>query len=89
MYGGAFTPPVAPFLPADPSAGPTNASVTQVAAEHWLTTNPDTQITQVALEHWATVTGTAGTQLAVTQIALEHWASVAIQAGGPIITMIG
>jgi hypothetical protein len=67
---------------------PTRALVTQVGAEHWLTTNPDAQVTQIAAEHWATVTGT-GVQAVVTQVALEHWASVAIRAGGPIVTMIG
>ena len=33
----------------------TNALATQVAAEHWFTTSPQSQVTQVALEHWATV----------------------------------
>jgi hypothetical protein len=56
---------------------PSNALATQLAAEHWLTTNPAAQITQVALEHWATVTGT-GIQAIATQLALEHWATVAL-----------
>jgi hypothetical protein len=68
---------------------PLNTLTTQIAAEHWLTTNPPAQVTQVALEHWATVTGT-GLQAIATQIALEHWATVASRSpGGPMITMIG
>jgi hypothetical protein len=31
---------------------PTNALATQIAAEHWLTTNPQEQVTQLALEQW-------------------------------------
>lgn len=38
---------------------PTNALATQIAAEHWLTTNSQAQVTQVALEHWASVTNAA------------------------------
>lgn len=33
----------------------TNALASQVAAEHWLTTNPQAQITQVVVEHWMSV----------------------------------
>jgi SPRY domain len=40
-----------------PAALLTSAQVTQIAAEHWLTTNPPARVTQVALEHWATTTG--------------------------------
>lgn len=71
------------------SSPPTVAWVTQVAAEHWLATNPQAQVTQMAAEHWGTVASTAGTQLVVTQVAVEHWATVAIRAGGPMVTMIG
>jgi hypothetical protein len=49
-----------PFAYAVPSGfasldGVTSALATQIAAEHWLRTNPQQQVTQVALEHWATV----------------------------------
>jgi hypothetical protein len=91
-------PPPSPFTPSNIrrtrrpqptfSSPATGAWVTQVTAEHWLTTNPQGQVTQVAAEHWASTTST-GLQAVVTQIALEHWASVAIRAGGPIVTMIG
>ena len=70
---------------------PTSALATQLAAEHWLTTNPQAQVTQIAAEHWASITGT-GEQAVVTQMAAEHWASVASivpSRGGPIVTMIG
>ena len=86
QYGGAFTPPTAPF-------GDTSARATQVAAEHWLITDPNAQITQVLLEHWASVTSD-NLQAVVTQVVLEHWASVAEvvipppAAGGPLVTMI-
>ena len=67
----------------------TDVNVTQISAEHWLTTSPAAQITQVALEHWASVA--SGTlQAAVTQVALEHWASVReVSLGGPMVTIIG
>src|SRR5678815_2982157 len=51
-YGGAFTPPTAPF---ELDAIPTNAIASQALAEHWLTTSPQAQITQVILEHWMSV----------------------------------
>ncbi len=54
LYGGAFTPPTAPLSPVGAPI-PTNALASQVAAEHWLTTNPAAQITQVVLEHWMSV----------------------------------
>ena len=54
----------------------TDTRLTQAAAEHWLTTNPDAQVTQVALEHWGTVQS-GPIQLVVTQIGIEQWASVA------------
>jgi hypothetical protein len=69
---------------------PTNALASQVAAEHWLTTNPAAQITQVAVEHWQSVTSD-NLQAIVTQVAIEHWmsvASVSPAAGGPMVTMI-
>ena len=69
---------------------PTNAIASQVAAEHWLTTNPDARITQVVAEHWASVTSD-NLQAVVTQVLVEHWASVASvvpAAGGPMVTMI-
>jgi hypothetical protein len=49
----------------------TNVLATQVAVEHFLTTNPDAQVTQVAVEHWLNpaVPGM------VTQVALEEWAT--------------
>jgi hypothetical protein len=87
-YGGAFTAPTAPFVP-EPAI-PTNALASQVAAEHWLTTNPAAQITQVAVEHWQSVTSD-NLQAIVTFVAVEHWmsvASVSPAAGGPIVTMI-
>lgn len=55
---------------------PTNALATQIAAEHWFSTNPDMQLTQVAVEQWAAVS-TVNPQLVMTQVALEQWASVA------------
>lgn len=82
-YRGAFTPPTAPF--AD-----TSAIATQVAAEHWLITDPDARITQVVAEHWASV-ASGNLQAVVTFVALEHWMSVAVvvpAAGGPMVTMI-
>jgi len=75
------------FIAVDPV---TDARVTQVAAEHWLTTNPAAQITQVVAEHWASV-ASGNLQAVVTQVLLEHWASVAVvvpAAGGPMVTMI-
>jgi hypothetical protein len=91
-FGGtAFTGTVPSGFTSGFTAGasiPTNALASQISAEHWLTTSPQAQVTQIAAEHWATVTGT-GVQAVVTQVALEQWASVAIQAGGPIVTMIG
>lgn len=87
----AFTGAVPAGFTSGFTAGPTNALVTQIAVEHWLTTNPPAQVTQVAIEHWATVTGT-GLQAIATQVALEHWASVAsvpVSVGAPMITMIG
>jgi hypothetical protein len=68
----------------------TNAIASQVAAEHWLTTNPQAQITQVVLEHWMSV-ASDNLQAVVTFVALEHWTSVAVvvpAAGGPMVTMI-
>ncbi len=69
---------------------PTNALASQVAAEHWLTTNPAAQVTSVVAEHWASVTSD-NLQAVVTFVALEHWTSVAVvvpAAGGPMVTMI-
>jgi len=83
-YGGAFTPPTAPF------EIETNALASQTLAEHWLTTSPQAQVTQVVAEHWASVTS-GNLQAVVTQVMLEHWASVAVvvpAAGGPMVTMI-
>jgi hypothetical protein len=48
MYGGAFTPPSAPFIF-------NAAEVTQVSLEQWATTNALGQVTQVSLEQWASV----------------------------------
>jgi len=88
-YGGAFTPPSAPFV-SEPNPFPTNAIASQALAEHWLTTDPDARITQVVAEHWASV-ASGNLQAVVTFVALEHWTSVAVvvpAAGGPIVTMI-
>jgi hypothetical protein len=54
----------------------TNVVATQLAAEHWLTTDPQAQVTQMVAEHWGTVQS-GPIQLVVTQIGIEHWASVA------------
>ena len=54
----------------------TDTRLTQAAAEHWLTTNPQAQVTQVVAEHWGTVQS-GPIQLVVTQIGIEQWASVA------------
>lgn len=75
----AFTGAVPAGFTAGFTAGvtsPNNAFATQLAAEQWITTNPDAQVTQIALEHWASVIG-GDQQALVTQIALEQWASVA------------
>lgn len=72
MYGGAFTPPSGPFLPADPG---TEARATQIAAEQWINANADARMTQIFLEHWGPA-GTSQPQAVATQVALEEWTSV-------------
>jgi hypothetical protein len=71
---GAFTGTVPSGFTSGFTAGataPTNTLATQVAAEHWLTTNPQAQVTQVAAEHWFTTSPTG----LVTQVAVEEWAT--------------
>jgi hypothetical protein len=76
-YGGAFTPPTAPF---GSDTIPTNALATQIALEEWYRTNPQAQATSVFLEQWAAVS-TVNPQVVATQILLEQWASVATISG--------
>jgi hypothetical protein len=67
-YGGAFTPPTAPFTD-------TSALTTQLAVEQWVSAAPVLQLTQVAIEEWGAPTAPA---LQLTQIAIEEWASLGI-----------
>jgi hypothetical protein len=71
MYGGAFTPPTAPF-------DPTSGLLTQIGTEVWTTRTPAAQLTQIGLEVWEIATPTAY----LTQIGLEHWGTVAGVAVG-------
>jgi len=49
-YGGAFTPPTAPFIDLD-----TNMLTTQAAVEEWASGNPAMQLTQAVIEEWGSV----------------------------------
>ena len=68
----------------------TDANVTNVPVEHWITTNPDARTTTVLVEHWSSVTSD-NLQAVVTTVFVEHWSSVAVvvpASGGPMVTMI-
>lgn len=51
-YGGAFTPPTAPFT-LDPNTAV--VEVTQVGIEEWIAASPTAQVTQVGIEEWARI----------------------------------
>jgi hypothetical protein len=53
----------------------TNVVANQIAAEQWLSTDPEARLTQIAVEQWASVQSTTG-QVVLSQILIEQWASV-------------
>lgn len=74
MYGGPFTPPTTPFLPADPASV---ARATQVISEQWIMPNANAQATSVFMEMWAPG-GTTTPRAVATLVALEQWASAGL-----------
>jgi hypothetical protein len=53
----------------------TDALVTQVSLEEFVTTNPDARVTIAGIEHWIS-TGTVTCQALATMVAVEEWIRV-------------